>query len=211
MHCLLFSDATMDQEAASISASSCPSPTPSQRPEMVHIKMRGFIFEIPWSNLEKLPKSRITKEATANSSPTCGIITLNYNRNTTLFEAILDMYLIGELHIPARACWKAFERELEFWEVEPERLSPCCWDQYQRDKEHERTLTYIREQWAVSTCPCPPRNGDNKKDSVAVKLHRVKHATWVFLEEPCSSTGAKVSVCVLHSQKYGDVNHGQWC
>ncbi|KAJ8310919.1 hypothetical protein KUTeg_012784 [Tegillarca granosa] len=55
---------------------------------------------------------------------------LFYQRSATSFEAILNFYQTGKLHIPNQVCPKSFKLELDFWQVGMDNLDQCCLHKY---------------------------------------------------------------------------------
>ena len=51
-------------------------------------------------------------------------------RHAVSFTAILYYSQGGDLHLPTDVCPATFQRELEFWGIEPTRLSKCCFAKY---------------------------------------------------------------------------------
>ncbi|PVD18954.1 hypothetical protein C0Q70_21513 [Pomacea canaliculata] len=50
-----------------------------------------------------------------------------FDRNASIFAAILDLYRNNELHLPQNVCGNATLRELEFWRVPVIWVAACCW------------------------------------------------------------------------------------
>ena len=105
--------------------------TPSKC-ERIKFNVGGKIFECYSSTLKRFPKSKL-----ANLDEKSGAFYSKdgeyfFDRNPDIFEVILDACRTGELHMPRETCHSSLKHELEFWEISPRYLSPCCWKAFYR-------------------------------------------------------------------------------
>jgi len=42
----------------------------------------------------------------------------------------------GELHVPFNVCGMVVKRELEFWRIDENVISKCCWGRYCNQVRH---------------------------------------------------------------------------
>lgn len=49
-----------------------------------------------------------------------------FDRSSTNFDAILNLYRTGQLHISPNVCVEDFLEELRFWQIPITLISPCC-------------------------------------------------------------------------------------
>ena len=55
------------------------------------------------------------------------------DRNPIMFQCILDYCRTGHLHIPHNICGPYIRQELEFWDISPALIRPCCWAPFASD------------------------------------------------------------------------------
>lgn len=176
--------------------------------DIVLLRIRGQKFVFPLHSLLKYPDSKlgqiaetIVKDQLPTNNATNGFregeddayITwrgsekstheLKFDRDPVIFGMIHNFYLSDHLHIHNGVCMTALETELEFWQIDADFMSICCWQQLQTIKDNERTLERIKQEWydiwfIPESLPA--------QDGWAMKL-------LVFLEYPNSSKAAKVS------------------
>ena len=53
-------------------------------------------------------------------------LVFNIDRPAERFAAIVAYYQTGELHIPAGVCSGAFQTELLYWDIDPDKFADCC-------------------------------------------------------------------------------------
>ena len=59
-----------------------------------------------------------------------------FDRDPDLFRYILAFYRTGRVHYPRHECVAAFDAELQFFGIQPERVADCCYEEY-RDRQSE--------------------------------------------------------------------------
>lgn len=104
----------------------------SQENKRITLNIGGKVFEVFSSTLKRFPDSRLAKLNEKSEAFCFDGGEYFFDRNPVVFEAILEAYRTGELHIPRDICGSLVKRELEFWEISPSYLSPCCWKTYYR-------------------------------------------------------------------------------
>lgn len=94
---------------------------------LFELNISGKLFQVAEDVLVRLPHSKLGKLAVEYTNDVTETRTpLFFNRPSTAFEEILAYYQTGELHMPSHVCPKAFKRELEFWELDPDDMQYCC-------------------------------------------------------------------------------------
>nr|QQY02444.1 potassium voltage-gated channel protein Shal 3 [Cryptocotyle lingua] len=53
-----------------------------------------------------------------------------FDRDPELFRYIMAYYQSGTLHFPKHMCASAFEEELKFFEILPDHMGDCCYEEY---------------------------------------------------------------------------------
>ncbi|XP_045174079.2 potassium voltage-gated channel protein egl-36-like [Mercenaria mercenaria] len=127
----------------------------------------------------------------------------SFDRDPELFRYILNAYRIREVHIPRNVCPMLFKRELQFWKIPSKMIAPCCWKYlYESESNMDDLRVIINEdkdykmQMKANNQISPEQNGQFPKMAHKEKplISKERNATkiWMFLEEPASSTAAKV-------------------
>ena len=55
------------------------------------------------------------------------------DRNPVIFSCVLDYCRTGYLHVPHNICGDMIKEELEFWNISPALIRPCCWVPFTTD------------------------------------------------------------------------------
>ena len=89
------------------------------------LSVSGTRFEISCSKLEEESFQRLplmVSEAKKNGMP----LEFEIERPVERFAAIAAYYQTGELHIPTGVCPGAFQKELQYWGVDSDKMEECC-------------------------------------------------------------------------------------
>lgn len=119
----LISNKTTDEQVRDRKLSS------SQR---IKFNVGGKLFECFPETLKQFPESKLAKLDDNFDEFYCPDRAFFFDRSPVIFEAILEACRTGELHIPRETCGSTFKRELDFWDISPRYLSPCCWKSFYR-------------------------------------------------------------------------------
>ena len=57
-----------------------------------------------------------------------------FDRNPSIFSCVLDYCRTGQLHVPHNICGPMITDELEFWNLSPALVRPCCWAPFTTDE-----------------------------------------------------------------------------
>ena len=98
----------------------------------IQLNVGGKVFECYSNTLKRFPESilaNLDEKSKAFHSESNGYF---FDRNPVVFDAILEACRTGELHMPRDICNSTLQRELEFWNISPSYLSPCCWKSFYR-------------------------------------------------------------------------------
>ncbi|GMS82085.1 hypothetical protein PENTCL1PPCAC_4260, partial [Pristionchus entomophagus] len=104
-----------------------------------------------------------------------------FERSPIIFECVLDFYLIGKLHRPFDVCPMRLRYELDFWRIPMGKMAPCCTldENSNNHGKKEQENGFIESSYPPSAF-----------ERVRYGPFRLK--AWSFLENPRSSSGAKV-------------------
>lgn len=152
----------------------------------LRINISGTIFQVQLSTLLRFPNSRLAKIAEDHSvSGETNVI--YFDQDATLFSHVLRCCRSGEVHVPALICPREFLKELQFWGIPLEKISPCCWPTFYKAEEILNTLGKLKNVTASSE-----EYKNTKKTSVREKI-------WLFLDDPNYSYAAKVDLSIYLS------------
>jgi hypothetical protein len=78
-------------------------------------------------------------------------------------------------------------KELEYWGLTELDIEPCCWGHYCKFKENKETLTALDDNFTIQL-------EDDSINNPPSSFTKFKRNMWIFLEDPSSSRGAKVTL-----------------
>ncbi|CAG2187066.1 unnamed protein product [Mytilus edulis] len=94
-----------------------------------------------------------------------------------------DFYRNNEVHIPSGICGSLVEKELEFWKIPFEGIAECCRSRFLNSENELETIKEIKHAFAMH---------NTTELNVAETKQSWFNRIWLFLEEPLTSTPAKV-------------------
>ena len=173
---------------------------PSSDPR-VYIDVGGKLFVTYRGTLLRLPNTKLARLSPEDSNYDHNTKSYFFDRNPRVFDQILDLYRIGQLHFPHCLCGPFLKQELEFWGLDEGFISDCCWKAYSDyDLENDKMKTVEKALHRHSL----RLNAENARREAAEKGEepsqeirrggwaRIKEKVWFFLEDPTSSIAAKV-------------------
>ena len=144
--------------------------------DTVSVTVSGKLFIFEKVNLISYPNSKLCRMMIENGNSTKPLV---FYRSSACFEAIASMYQTGELHMPTNVCPKAFQRELDFWELPLDALQPCCLNICQKFEDEQSKMMEFRDFMAPST-------------SHVLQEDSIRNRIWLILDNRTSSAAAKV-------------------
>ena len=157
---------------------------------VVLIMCRGRQYKLPMGCLARHPSSRLAQDAMAarEAAPEKMQIELEYYRNASILEVILDYFEDGHLHFPNGICWRTYESEFKFWRLDTEQISACCKERYSAAGAIQQTLLRLQRDWERHM-------GRRLQDLSSQKpLGKISHRIWYFFEDADSSIYARVRI-----------------
>ncbi|WAR25987.1 KCNAW-like protein [Mya arenaria] len=106
---------------------------------------RETLYTFPESKLARLQEDDLVLETSTDRNE------YFFDRNPVFFNIILDAYRKGVVHLPKDICGLDFKKELDFWEISPGHVAPCCWEAYYRGQSEEDTMTRLMENYRENT------------------------------------------------------------
>ncbi|XP_069121420.1 potassium voltage-gated channel protein Shaw-like [Argopecten irradians] len=161
-------------------------------PQVFELNISGKLFEVTGDVLARLPKSRLGKLAIeSSSSGTDAKKTLFFSRPNTPFDEILAYYQTGELHMPINICPKAYKRELDFWELDPDEMQYCCRFKYLAFLDEFETISSFQasiEKANITTAAVT---------STTSSVKRFRARVWSVIEHEESTVISKIVMLFL--------------
>lgn len=152
----------------------------------IFINVGGTIFQTRMSTLKKIPDSRLGSLSPASPEYNAETDEYFFDHSPVLFNEILDLYRTGELHVPSNCCGAVLQRELEYWKIPKCLISECCIHSYHSYVQAQNTIQSIRESFEDNILDYSPTEYRNSK------MKKMFRTIWITLDQPKSSTCAKV-------------------
>lgn len=172
---------------------------------LVSFNVGGTVYTISEKTLLNYPESKLGRFAAGSDQERASIAnhvlngTYFFDRSSFTFDAILNFYRDGELHLPDIKCPETFVKDLEFWQIDLRNLGTCCESKFESMlKKARKRAAKQMENGTIENYQ--PVDGERRMGVVDVEEqeHRnqkcgiVRHRVWMFLENPASSKGAIV-------------------
>lgn len=149
--------------------------------DIVKLNVGGTYFLCYKQTLNIFPESKL-----ANLDKTGFVQVENntyfFDRSPALFAHILDGYRKGVIHLPKDVCGITLKDELNFWDLSPRYVAPCCLEVLYKGEEEVITMTTLME--SLQRNSLRQSHGDEKQT--------LRTRLWQFLDEPRSSRQAMV-------------------
>ncbi|XP_060555933.1 potassium voltage-gated channel protein Shaw-like isoform X3 [Ruditapes philippinarum] len=185
-----------------------PSGSCSRRNEhKIVINVGGIRYETYRSTLKNIPDTRLAwlTNYKGGHNPDFDSESGEYffDRHPGVFNMILNYYRTGKLHAPTDVCGPLFEEELAFWGLDEKQIEPCCWSNYRAHRDAQETLAemdggdVMSNESDTESCHLEDireKFGIIEEHSLESKSFwaRFKPKIWKILDEPTSSTSAKI-------------------
>jgi hypothetical protein len=178
--------------------------------KVIEFDIRGTLFKTTVSTMESIDGSLLS-ELDVLSSP------FFFDRDPMLFRHILNAHSENEVHVPKDVCPVLFKKEMKFWKIPLKLVAPCCWETLHK-AEHDKNILAIIVKDSNKYDACNKidtvtetvqqrffKNRDGigmrGKDGLEEVTTKPKNQScsklWLFLEEPGSSTAAKVLIALF--------------
>ncbi len=163
----------------------------------VCLNVGGVRHEVLWKMLEGIPRSRLGRlacQATTHEKilDLCDAYSLVdneyfFDRHPRSFNAILNFYRTGKLHVVDEMCVMAFADDLDYWGIDEVYLESCCQNKFNTRKEH--VVDEMKKEASNIKKEVEEDFGDGK-------FAKYQKCLWDLIEKPHTSTAAKVMVTV---------------
>ena len=185
--------------------------------ERIVLNVGGKRYETFKRSLTSIPDTRLAWVAQGcNTAPEYDARKKEFffDRHSTVFEEVLNYYRTGSLHCPRNVCSAVIEEEFSFWGIDETQMEACCWPEYNRQRASIKVLKDFNSDEKTTDSPDSSPSKEKRfkrfstislrrceenlrKTEQKVFVHRYekkRQAVWRILEEPYSSTYAKVRV-----------------
>ena len=122
--------------------------------ERLTLNVGGFKHETTIRTLNKIPNSRLGSLIRASTEEELSSVCDDYNfenqefffdRDPTLFNCILNIYRIGNLHISDDLCPALLKKELIYWKIDDPNMDICCEEKlYEKQKKLDAAIMYYK-------------------------------------------------------------------
>ncbi|XP_074652853.1 potassium voltage-gated channel protein egl-36-like [Tubulanus polymorphus] len=156
--------------------------TTSDEDQIFVINVGGQRFETYASTLKRIPNTRLAN--LKNGKGKYFHVAKNefyFDRNPTIFGAILEYYRTGELHSPRSMCGPQVKREFKFWGIDQRDVERCCWENYYGSSDTRDNLLEFEKSLQKFT-----------RDKNKTNCTGCVESVWMFLDNPNSSVGAMI-------------------
>jgi hypothetical protein len=182
--------------------------------DLVEFDIGGTIFKTKRSTLKSIDGSFLSNLDDTKDK-------YFFDTDPVLFRHVLNAHRKGIIHVPRDVCPLLFKEEILFWKLPLTLVAPCCWKymyEAESDKDTYKILLQNRnkydscnkvDQTKAEACIAhfissddekPTRGGSNNNgnvDGISVeKEQTMAFRIWLLLDEPGSSTAAKVCLQV---------------
>ena len=170
----------------------------------VEFDISGTIFKIKRSTLKQINGSYLSNLDDDKQK-------YFFDKDPVLFRHILNAHREGIIHVPRDVCPLLFKKEILFWNLPLTLVAPCCWKYFyeaETDKETYKVLLQngnninfqnkIDQTQACIKQAIFPEENQGEKEEVRRNrnddetLQTTAFKIWLLLDEPGSSTAAKV-------------------
>ena len=144
-----------------------------------------FFIDIPRSRLGRLAAQGGTHEKIIDLCDAYSLVDNEYffDRHPRSFNAILNFYRTGKLHVVDEMCVMAFSDDLDYWGIDEVYLESCCQNKFNTRKEH------VEEEMKKEANNVKKEEEEDFGDG---KFAKYQKCLWDLIEKPHTSTAAKV-------------------
>jgi hypothetical protein len=169
--------------------------------EKVVLNVGGHKFTTLKSTLQNVPNTKLAKITEADPSYDATTGEYFFDRSPSCFSYILDYYRTGRLHMSHCTCGPAMKAELEYWEIDDNCISSCCWRAYKSFDDEKSTLDELKDLFKNNVISTDLDHCHEIKESNPLRKNTSKKINWFkkwsdiiwgFMDEPTSSKGAQV-------------------
>ena len=156
------------------------------RGQRVRLNIRGRHFEVTASTLRNIPNTRLSTLDKNSNFYDVSNDEYFFDRDPDVFNSILNLYIMGKLHIPKNICGAVMREEMKFWKISHQKVSECCLRIFYQLEEDQGMIEEIKRAYEYT---------DTLQTGVDWKIK-----AWLMFDQPGSSLLAKVIIfCTVNS------------
>lgn len=156
----------------------------------VVINISGTKFEISRNTFNNMMSTesdaKLKLGILKENNPSCYFL----ERNFEVFTAVLSYFQGNGLHVPALTCIAEFKKELDFWEIDPQEIEPCCYSKYIGFFDDQKALTILTDDQTERI----NQRTELQRRVKAEGWISFQAKVWSVLEEPSFNIFAKVGI-----------------
>lgn len=92
----------------------------------IQFNISGHHFTTAVDTLLNFPHTKLGELASKTLTEQSRCSTYFFDADEEVFKEVLRFHRTGELHAPRDMCYQSFIRNLEFWNIDKDLVSPCC-------------------------------------------------------------------------------------
>lgn len=158
--------------------------------EVISINVGGTQFLTTWGTLRKHPETLLGSLSTSSKYYNHEKKYFFFDRNPDNFNTILDYYRNGEIHLPTQVCGWIWKQEFLFWGIPEKDIAECCFSTFIKYDNDKKVVDYI-----TNDSYCSKENMSQSKSPYS----RFRERLWLFLEDPTSSSAARVRFLYIYN------------
>ncbi|XP_033725705.1 potassium voltage-gated channel protein Shaw-like [Pecten maximus] len=109
-----------------------------------------------------------------------------FERDPDIFNSILNLYTMHELHVPKNICGSVFRKEMAFWKIPVSCLSECCWKAYYEIDDATEVMENLRKANDINGLRTKEDDNDD------INRDNLRYKIWIALDNPKSSKAALI-------------------
>lgn len=173
----------------------------------INVNVGGFKQRMEHTVLKRFPQTRLGRLLCCSSTEAIlelcddfspSEMEFYFDRSPRFFCYVLNFYLTGKIHLVDGLCVLSFCQEIEYWGIKERHLDFCC-----SNKFYELRQLAEDKRWDQGSTDLQPYSSDSSIDDQSVSEEKtemfegsscadVRRNIWIQLENPGSSTSAKV-------------------
>ncbi|XP_053230216.1 potassium voltage-gated channel subfamily C member 1-like isoform X1 [Podarcis raffonei] len=180
--------------------------------EKITLNFRGIRYKTYASTLQAFPGTKLSRltgpqEASTEFDYDPNTGEFFFDRDTRVFEEVLNYCRTKHLHCPQYICKSVIEEELAFWEISEAALAPCCWQRLSDMESQQEDLALWDDSKDEDDQALLAQVGRGNNSCRAQWQPRI----WTLFEKPFSSGSAKIlaaislvfniGICILFIKK----------
>ncbi|XP_063397505.1 potassium voltage-gated channel subfamily C member 3-like [Mytilus trossulus] len=146
--------------------------------EKIKLNVRGRRFEVISSTLRNIPNTRLSSLDKNSKFYDVARDEYFFDRDPDVFNSIINLYVMGKLHIPKNVCGAVMKEEMTYWKIPHHKVSECCLRTFYQVEEDQGMIEEIKRAYEYT---------ETLQTETSWKIK-----AWLMFDQPGSSIHAKV-------------------